>query len=139
MRREKRNYLGFTSKEVPNMLSLTKDIVFEIEWGGVPVIGGSRWSVMSCGATNDEDVMTAYTYPSIQRNTIPNQISPLGNPLSIVCSFPSLASSLRLHLPFICRESLVERSAEFEDVTIIRPWMQRSIWISCWPSNHGST
>ena len=74
------------------MLSLTKDIVFEIEWGGVPVIGGSRWSVMSCGATSDEDVMTAYTYHCLRRNAIPNQISPLGNPLSIVSSFPSLVS-----------------------------------------------
>ena len=73
------------------MLSLTKDIVFEIEWGGVPVIGGSRWSVMSCGATSDEDVMTAYTYYCLRRNAIPNQISPLGNPLSIVFSFPSLS------------------------------------------------
>lgn len=53
----------FTSNEVPNMLSLTKDIVFEIEWGGDPAIGGSTWSVMSCGATRDEDVMTAYTHP----------------------------------------------------------------------------
>ena len=80
------------------MLSLTKDIVFEIEWGGVPVIGGSRWSVMSCGATNDEDVMTAYTYPSIQRNTIPNQISPLGNPLSIA----SYAPFHRWHPHYVC-------------------------------------
>ena len=44
------------------MLSLTKDIVFEIEWGGDPAIGGSGWSVMSCGATTDEDVMSAFTH-----------------------------------------------------------------------------
>ncbi len=62
------------------MLSLTKDIafVFETEWEGDPVIGGWRWSVMSCGATNDEDVMTAYIRHS--DDVILILLSPLGYP-----------------------------------------------------------